>query len=119
MVESPTYYHAFNPVLKSLKRFDMENFQLKDEVIHALPSTQDLPDYLREVESLDASVVSTLNSYHRSFLGYFREKRMGVKEFLETLKCNGMKTPLEASQRDALIHAFENKLAIIQGKIVV
>ena len=114
MVESPTYFHALNPVLQSLKRFNMEFFPLKDEVIYALPSpAQELPKYLREAKSLDATIVSTLNSYRPDY--FHPEKRVKVKEFLETLKSNSMKTPLEESQCEALIHALENKLAIIQG----
>ena len=114
MVESPTYYHALNPVLQSLKRFNMEIFPLKDKIIYALPSpVQELPKYLREAKSLDASIVSTLKSYPPDY--FYSGERVNVKEFLEILKSNSMKTPLEASQCEALIHALENKLAIIQG----
>ena len=121
MVESPTYYHALNPVLQSLKRFGMENFPLQDEIIYALPSPgQELPKYLSEAQSLDASIVSRLNSYRPDYyeLPGYSKNQMNVKEFLETLKSNSMKTPLEASQCEALTHALENKLAIIQGMTV-
>ena len=118
MVESPTYYHALDPVLQSLKRFNMENFPLQDDIIHALPSpTQELPEYLSEAQSLDASIVSRL--HHLRYPGnYYSKNQMNVKDFLETLKSNSMKTPLEASQCEALTHALENKLAIIQGMTV-
>ena len=116
MVESPTYYHALDPVLQSLKRFNMENFPLQDEIIHVLPSaTQELPEYLSEAQSLDASIVSRL---HHPPGYYYSKNEMNVKDFLETLKSNSMKTPLEASQCEALTHALENKLAIIQGMTV-
>ena len=119
MVESPTYYHARNPVLQSLKRFDMENFPLQDEVVYSLPSpTEELPEYLSENRSLDATIISTRSWYRSRYLGsLYRARPMDVKEFLETIKSNSMKTRLEESQCAALIHALENKLAIIQGKI--
>jgi hypothetical protein len=121
MVESPTYYHALDPVLKSLKRFDMENFPLQDKVIYTLPSpTQELPKYLSEDRTLDPSVISTLATYRRYRPRYpgisHPDKGMEVREFLESFKSNSMKTPLEESQCAALAHALENKLAIIQGK---
>ncbi len=96
----------------------MENFPLQDEVVYSLPSpTEELPEYLSENRSLDASIISTLNWYGPRYLGsLYRERPMEVKEFLETFKSNSMKTPLEASQCAALTHALENKLAIIQGK---
>ena len=117
MVESPTYYHALDPVLKSLKRFDMENFPLQDEVIYTLPSpTQELPKYLSEDRTLDPSVISTLATCPRYPGISYPDKGMEVREFLESFKSNSMKTPLEESQCAALAHALENKLAIIQGK---
>jgi hypothetical protein len=118
MVESPTYYHALNPVLKSLKRFNMKGFLLQGEVVHTIPSTT-LPEYLlSENRSLDASVISTpylsyLSRWH--YLSEHTENRMGVEKFLELFKSNSIKTPLEESQCASLAHALENKLAIIQG----
>ena len=103
MVESPTYYHAFNPVLRSLKAFNMENFPLQDEVVYALPSpSQEMPRYLSEDRSLDIFPTTSI------------AKRMEVRQFLETLKCDS-NTALEESQCEALVHALKNKLAIIQG----
>ena len=129
MVESPTYYHALSPVLKSLQRFDMENFPLQDEVIHTLPS-ETPPKYLSENRTLDASIISTLDTSRPHSGGWhsnrwyfdrwhpdrrYSEGQMEVKTFLERFKSNSIKTPLEASQCAALAHALENKLAIIQG----
>ena len=38
MVESPTYFQAFNPVMSTLQRLDLNKFSLKESIVHARPS---------------------------------------------------------------------------------
>ena len=119
MVESPTYYHSLNPVLRSLKEFDMENFPLQAEVIHATATAQ-LPDYLQQAETLDTSpIYEEIPSRSRFLFSMFSPNdicngRMEFKRFLEVFNRHAS-TSLEASQCEALKHALMNRLAIIQG----
>lgn len=112
MVESPTYYHAISPVLRSLKEFDMENFPFQQEIVKVKPLESPCPRYIQEAETLDPTPVLTLEEDNHS--PSKSTKRMRVSEFLEIFN-EDCKTPLEKSQCTALVHALQNRLAIIQG----
>ena len=114
MAESPTYYHAISPILRRLKEFDMENFPLQQEIVFAKPSLEfRFPRYLKEAETLDPTPVIIPEDDNRSSKERIAEKRMEVQKFLEIFK--DCQTSLEESQRNALVHAMQNRLAIIQG----
>ena len=48
MIESRTHYLSLSPILRNLKKFDMENFPLQAEIVYA-KSTQEMPNYLKDV----------------------------------------------------------------------
>lgn len=116
MVESPTYYHSLSPVLRSLKEFDMENFPLKDEVVHSR-STSDLPEYLKQANTVNTRSIYQLKSTR--FMDWeFRDDiangEMNFQRFLDVFDVHS-NTSLEKSQCVALKQALMNRLAIIQG----
>ena len=61
MVESPTYYHAMSPILRSLKKFDMETFPLQTEILYAKPA-QKIPSYLEDATLQTAIVCIPVNT---------------------------------------------------------
>ena len=117
MVESPTYYHSLSPVLRSLKEFDIENFPLQREVIYAR-STSNLPDYLKQAKTVNTRPIyksdprCRLRDWHSG--NDISKGEMDFQRFLEVFNTHSS-TSLEASQCQALKHAFTNRLAILQG----
>lgn len=114
MVESPTYYHALSPVLRSLKEFDMENFPLQAEVIYATRKPQ-LPNYLNHARTVNTSPIYKADPRLR--FGSVNDISNGEMEFVRFLEIfnRHSSTSLEASQCEALQQALMNRLAIIQG----
>ena len=57
MVESPTYYRAYQPILKRLQTMDIENLSFIDELVHL--QTGHIPLFLENVQEVtfDASIV--------------------------------------------------------------
>ena len=55
MVESPTYYQAFQPILKRLQTLDIENLSFAQELIHLRPGFA--PDFLSDEATFDPSIV--------------------------------------------------------------
>ena len=117
MVESPTYYHSLSPVLRSLKDFDMENFPLQAEVIHAR-SARKLPDYLEQAQTVNTRPIYKSDPRDRlrdwESGNDISKGEMRFQRFLEVFTRHSS-TSLEASQCEALKHALTNRLAIIQG----
>ncbi|EDO34755.1 predicted protein, partial [Nematostella vectensis] len=102
MVESPTYFHALRPVLNSLQKFEMEDFPLKNEIVHAVSSSE-LPLYLNSAQTINTKAVEPKTAdaqdvYVKEFLAYADRYKL-----------------LESSQSEALLHALNNRLAIVQG----
>ena len=114
MVESPTYYHAISPVLRSLKEFDIENFPLQQEIVCGKALESPCPRYIQEADTLNPTSVLSLEVDNHSQSK--SKTRMKVSEFLEIFN-EDCKTPLEKSQCIALVHALQNRLAIIQGNL--
>ncbi|EDO34739.1 predicted protein, partial [Nematostella vectensis] len=104
MVESPTYFHALRPVLNSLQKFEMEDFPLKNEIVHANSSTN-LPAYLDSAQTINTKAIEA---------NVTDAWDVDVDEFLLLLPRN-FNTLLESSQSEALVHALSNRLAIVQG----
>ena len=113
MVESPTYYHATSPVLRSLKEFEMENFQLQKEIVYTEPMESPCPRYIQKADTLDPTPVWTPVEDDKHYPSK-SATRMKVSEFLENFDedCTAL---LDRSQRTALVHALQNRMAIIQG----
>ena len=55
MVESPNHYRPLGAILRTLKKFDMENFPLQKEIIYA-ESGGELPGYLKNA-TFDTSII--------------------------------------------------------------
>lgn len=113
MVESPTYYQSTSPVLRRLKEFEMENFQLQKEIVYTKPMESPCPRYIQKADTLDPTPVWTPveDDKHNPSKS---TTRMKVSEFLENFDedCTAL---LDKSQCIALVHALQNRVAIIQG----
>ena len=57
MVESPTYYRAYQPILKRLQTLDIENLSFSEELVNLQSGS--LPTFLEDVQEVtfDASIV--------------------------------------------------------------
>ena len=55
IAESPTYYRAYQPVLKTLQNMTPEGIPFQEELIHCGQSKQ--PQFFTDASTLDASVV--------------------------------------------------------------
>ena len=104
IVESPTYYRAYQPVLRALQDTDTEQIAFKDELIQCRQSTP--PEYITADTELDADIIYTemqpsLQKYN-AICYSIDELSLGL-------------TTLDASQETAIKHCLRNRVAIVQG----
>ncbi|GLJ13963.1 hypothetical protein SUGI_0223310 [Cryptomeria japonica] len=66
LAESPTYYKAYQPVLKSLQQMDLEKLPFKDELVDAAWPNK-APDYLNSSTTLNWSCLFDDKSLRRNF----------------------------------------------------
>lgn len=66
LAESPTYYKAYQTVLKSLQQMNLEKFPFKDELVNATWPNK-APDYLNSSTTLDWSCLFEDKSLRRNF----------------------------------------------------
>jgi len=98
VVESPTYYLAYKPVLKSLQDIEPEQLPFQEELIRCKESKQ-YPAYIRKhMESL-----VTLDGDH-----------ITLPDFYRSISSNWPKT-LDKYQDEALRNVFLRQVASIQG----
>lgn len=104
MVESPTYYRAYQPVLRALQNTDTEQMSFKDELIKCQQGT--CPEYITADTELNASIIYTQMqpSLQKLNAMCYRVDELSL----------GM-TTLDASQETAIKECLRNRVAIIQG----
>ena len=102
MVESPTYYRAYQPVLTALQKVDSECISFHEELVQ-VKSEALLPQFLQDnpEATIDAGLIY---------------KGLGYTNVLEmALRKAPIDTSLDKSQEAAIKQALLNRLAIIQG----
>ena len=104
MVESPTYYRAYQPVLKSLQNLDPEKLPFQEELVHVEKAYQ-IPRYTDQYEG-----EATVNGR----LIYSNVGQVDALAFALTEDSIG-KTTLDISQEGAIKQALMRRVAIIQG----
>ncbi|GLJ17149.1 hypothetical protein SUGI_0296770 [Cryptomeria japonica] len=122
IAESPTFYKAYQPVLKALQDKDLVNFPFVEELVYGhWPSCP--PEYLTPSTTLDWSCLfekkgqifpdGSLND-NLKFPTLFPFLRAPVSE-LDNLLTSGCRMSLDESQTEALKLALSNRLVLIQG----
>lgn len=109
MVESPTYYRAYQPVLIALQATEPQTIPFKDELVFA-KWPNEAPEYLSSpTTTLDWSCI------FRSKGGF---KCTEIREGMDVLASFGKKgyaTTLDGSQLKAVELAITSRMALIQG----
>lgn len=109
MVESPTYYRAYQPVLTALQATEPQTIPFKDELVFA-KWPNEAPEYLSSpTTTLDWSCI------FKSKGGYqCTEIREGM-DVLDSFGKKGYTTTLDRSQLKAVELAITSRMALIQG----
>jgi len=102
MVESPTYYRAYEPVLRALQNTDTEQIAFKDELITCQKGTH--PTYITADTEFDARIIHVQPSSEK-----INAVCYGVDESSLAF------STLDASQETAIKECLRNRVAIIQG----
>ncbi len=103
MVESPTYYRAYQPVLKALQTMDLESLPFQEELVNATDPSL-LPDYVKDTTTVDGSIV------YKSL-----PKECPVDTFLSHQSTSASDTTLDDSQQKAVKLALSARVGVIQG----
>lgn len=102
MVESPTYYRAYQPVLRALQNTDTEQLAFKDELVKCQQGT--CPEYITAETELNADVI------------YMQIPQPKLNALCYSLDESSLGlTTLDASQVTAIKQCLKNRVAIIQG----
>ena len=102
MVESPTYYRAYEPVLRALQNTDTEQIAFKDELVKCQQGTP--PTYITAETKFEARIIH---------MQPFSEKLNAVCYSMD--ESSLASTSLDASQETAIKECLRNRVAIIQG----
>jgi len=102
MVESPTYYRAYEPVLRALQNTDTEQIAFKDELVKCRQGTR--PTYITADTEIDARIIHVQPSSEK-----LNAVCYSVDESSLAL------TTLDVSQETAIKECLRNQVAIIQG----
>ena len=113
MAESPTYYVAYQPVLKALQEMDPSEMAFSDELIYlddpkppptAETTTLDQTSSLDEMSLLERLKMMRLHSLTN------RESLLAAKGKARTPPAS-----MDESQKEAFKQALQNRVAVIQG----
>ncbi len=105
MVESPTYYRAYQPVLKALQKIQPEDMPFKEELVD-VNGTAFRPEYLNENSRINGNIIYKslpTNCPMETFLSHVASSDMSKE------------TSLDSSQQNAVKLALQQSVAIIQG----
>ena len=128
MVESPTYYRAYQPILKTLQGFDVENMPFTDELVYL--KTGPHPNFLHPDVQFDSSVVYTelpedlkkqeeeemedhqdeCGPTSPSWLGHHQ---ISLQDFFKT--AHNDQSIFDEYQEEAVKECLRNRIGIIQG----
>lgn len=121
MIESPTYYKAYQPVLKSLQSTDPKELPFQEELI--LGRSGGSPEFLREDVRFDANVIysrTALSDTDTIDLKTFFDHRATYGSSLKSIfhrstYGSSLKSILDPSQEVAVKTCLKNRIAIVQG----
>ena len=99
MVESPTYYRAYQPVLRALQTMDLEGMPFQEELVSVEGSLM-APEYIKESSTIKGNII------HKSL--------PPESNFISFLKHNS-DTTLDDSQLKAIKLALCQRVGVIQG----
>jgi hypothetical protein len=108
MVESPTFFRAYYPVLKALQSKDIEETPFQNELLRCKSSGG--VDYINERTRVDWSVIFKPVSKSLKKMPYKMFRELDAIAVDRNFQCI-----LDDSQLDALKLAFNHPVAIIQG----
>ena len=124
MVESPTYFNAFAPVLQALKQHDPMRLPFEKELVYA--QRGDRPAYISPDSLINALHVFSNEPTDDSLDVMLHSPpvegeiiQMEVSTFVKILQDarvpEGLHTSYAQSQRDAIAAALQQRVAVIQG----
>ena len=101
MVESPTYYRAYQPVLRALQTMDLEGLPFCEELVCG-QNPQEPPSYIGDSATIDAHIV--YNNLPNAFpiISFLEHEGQGD-------------TTLDDSQMKAIKLALCRRVAVVQG----
>jgi len=102
MVESPTYYRTYQPVLRALQNTDTEQIAFRDELVKCQQGTR--PEYITEETQVNADVIYTQMQQPKLNALCYSLDEMSLGE-----------TTLDASQETAIKQCLKSRVTIIQG----
>lgn len=110
VIESPTYYKAYQPVLKSLQSTDAKELPFQEELVFGRSGSS--PEFLQEDVRFDASIVYPLTA-----LAVMDTETIDLHTFLNYRAMYGssLKSLLDPSQEIAVKMCLKNRIAIVQG----
>ena len=92
MVESPTYYNAYKPVLQALKTRDPDNLPFEEELVHGQES-EERPKYISNIK---------------------KQLKLTTKAFVDRISQKWPPT-LDKSQQHSMERTFRKRISCIQG----
>ena len=123
MVESPTYYRAYQPILKTLQNFDIDKMPFQEELVYLKKAP--LPQFLNPQVKFDPSTVykrlpeslKQKNEQERNggiakSLCYFKPM-ITLEDFFQT--AHNEHSVFDSYQEDAVKECLKNRIGIIQG----
>ena len=103
MVESPTYYRAYQPVLRALQNTNIEQIAFKDELVKCQQGTP--PEYILAETEFSADVIYSQTQQSKlNALCYSLDEQQSLGS-----------TTLDVSQEAAIKQCLRDRVAIIQG----
>ena len=136
MVESPTYYRAYQPILKTLQDFDVDDMPFKNELVYL--KTGPCPVFLDPGVRFDSSIVykelpeslkrqkedkekemetddknEKTNNLPRSRRWMNEEKVITLEDFFKTP--HSKDSIFDQYQEEAVKECLKNRIGIIQG----
>ena len=103
MVESPTYYRAYQPVFRALQTMDIDVMPFKAELV-SVEDPLKYPDYIKRSSTIDGHII------HKSL-----RPESDFFSFLEHKSPSEGDTTLDDSQLKAIKLALSQRVGVIQG----
>ena len=103
MVESPTYYRAYQPVLRALQSMDLDGMPFQEELVSVKDPNQ-CPGYITENSTIDGSIIHKSLSSETELFSFLNHSRPSEDD-----------TTLDDSQLKAIKLALRCRVGVIQG----
>ncbi len=101
MAESPTYYRAYQPVMRALQKMEPEHFPFMKQLVE-VERHMDRPAYITMSTTADTRIL-------------YGDKGEKEELLLDAIEKGPQSSMLDSSQHQALVNALSNKVAIVQG----